>query len=43
MFDLIHMLEYLEGQSIVQQTECLPENDGSQKIVNKYVKDPVDK
>lgn len=31
MFDLIYMLEYLEGQSIVKKTECFSENGSSQK------------
>ena len=42
MFDLIYMLEYLEGQSIVKKLNVYQKMAALRKIENKYVKDPVD-
>ena len=42
MFDLIYMLEYLEGQSIVNKLNVSQKMEALRKIENKYVKDPVD-
>ncbi|MEZ7651482.1 ZmpA/ZmpB/ZmpC family metallo-endopeptidase [Streptococcus sp. 27098_8_51] len=42
MFDLIYMLEYLEGQSIVNKLNVYQKMAALRKIENKYVKDPVD-
>lgn len=42
MFDLIYMLEYLEGQSIVNKLSVYQKMEALRKIENKYVKDPVD-
>lgn len=42
MFDLIYMLEYLEGQSIVNKLSVYQKMAALRKIENKYVKDPVD-
>ena len=42
MFDLIYMLEYLEGQSIVNKLNVYHKMAALRKIENKYVKDPVD-
>lgn len=42
MFDLIYMLEYLEGQSIVNKLNVYQKIAALRKIENKYVKDPVD-
>ena len=42
MFDLIYMLEYLEGQSIVNKLNVYQKMAVLRKIENKYVKDPVD-
>ena len=40
MFDLIYMLEYLEGQSIVNKLSVYQKMAALRKIENKYVKDP---
>lgn len=42
MFDLIYMLEYLEGQSIVNKLNVYQKMADLRKIENKYVKDPAD-
>ncbi|VMP96916.1 IgA-protease [Streptococcus pneumoniae] len=42
MFDLIYMLEYLEGQSIVNKLSVYQKMAALRKIENKYVKDPAD-
>lgn len=42
MFDLIYMLEYLEGQSIVNKLSVYQKMAALRKIENKYVKDPSD-
>ena len=42
MFDLIYMLEYLEGQSIVNKLNVYQKMVALRKIENKYVKDPAD-
>lgn len=42
MFDLIYMLEYLEGQSIVKKLNVYQKMAALRKIENKYVKDPAD-
>ena len=42
MFDLIYMLEYLEGQSIVNKLNVYQKMAVLRKIENKYVKDPAD-
>ena len=42
MFDLIYMLEYLEGQAIVKKLSVYQKMATLRKIENKYVKDPVD-
>lgn len=42
MFDLIYMLEYLEGQSIVNKLNVYQKIAALRKIENKYVKDPAD-
>ena len=42
MFDVVYMLEYLEGQSIVKQLDAYQKMTALRKIENKYVKDPVD-
>ncbi len=42
MFDLIYMLEYLEGQSIVKKLNVYQKMAALRKIENKYVKDPSD-
>ncbi|CGF71920.1 immunoglobulin A1 protease [Streptococcus pneumoniae] len=42
MFDLIYMLEYLEGQSIVNELSVYQKMAALRKIENKYVKDPAD-
>ena len=42
MFDLIYMLEYLEGQSIVNKLNVHQKMAALRKIENKYVKDPAD-
>ena len=42
MFDLIYMLEYLEGQSIVNKLNIYQKMAALRKIENKYVKDPAD-
>ncbi len=39
MFDVVYMLEYLEGQSVVNKLSVC-ENEYSKKIENKFVKDP---
>ena len=42
MFDLIYLLEYLEGQSIVKKLNVSQKVEALRKIENKYVKDPAD-
>ena len=42
MFDLIYMLEYLEGQSIVKKLSVYQKMAALRKIENKYEKDPAD-
>lgn len=42
MFDVVYMLEYLEGQSIVKQLDAYQKMMALRKIENKYVKDPAD-
>ena len=42
MFDLIYMLEYLEGQSIVKKLNVYQKMVALRKIENKYEKDPAD-
>lgn len=42
MFDVVYMLEYLEGQSIVKQLDAYQKMTVLRKIENKYVKDPAD-
>ena len=42
MFDLIYLLEYLEGQSIVKKLNVSQKMEALRKIENKYVKDPAD-
>lgn len=42
MFDLIYMLEYLEGRSIVNKLNVYQKMAALRKIENKYVKDPAD-
>ncbi|HEV6939314.1 TPA: G5 domain-containing protein [Streptococcus pneumoniae] len=42
MFDVVYMLEYLEGQSIVKQLDAHQKMTALRKIENKYVKDPAD-
>ena len=42
MFDVVYMLEYLEGQSIVKQLSNAEKMTALRKIENKYVKDPAD-
>ena len=42
MFDVVYMLEYIEGQSIVKQLDAYQKMTALRKIENKYVKDPAD-
>ncbi|HHG6345482.1 TPA: immunoglobulin A1 protease [Streptococcus pneumoniae] len=42
MFDVVYMLEYLEGQSIVNKLSVYQKMAALRKIENKYVKDPAD-
>ena len=42
MFDVVYMLEYLEGQSIVKKLNVYQKMEALRKIENKYVKDPAD-
>ncbi|HEW0136281.1 TPA: immunoglobulin A1 protease [Streptococcus pneumoniae] len=42
IFDLIYMMEYLEGQSIVNKLSVYQKMAALRKIENKYVKDPAD-
>ncbi|HEV1651207.1 TPA: G5 domain-containing protein [Streptococcus pneumoniae] len=42
MFDVVYMLEYLEGQSIVKRLDAYQKMTALRKIENKYVKDPAD-
>lgn len=42
MFDLIYMMEYLEGQSIVNKLSVYQKMAALRKNENKYVKDPAD-
>lgn len=42
MFDLIYMLEYLEGQSIVKKLNVSQKMEALRKIDNQYLTDPAD-
>ena len=42
MFDLIYMLEYLEGQSIVKKLNVSQKMEALRKIENHYLTDPAD-
>lgn len=42
MFDLIYMLEYLEGQSIVKKLNVSQKMEALKKIENQYLTDPAD-
>lgn len=42
MFDVIYMLEYLEGKSIISQLSATEKMTALRKIENKYVKDRED-
>ncbi|HGR9654238.1 TPA: immunoglobulin A1 protease [Streptococcus pneumoniae] len=42
MFDLIYMLEYLEGQSIVKKLNVSQKMEVLRKIENQYLTDPAD-
>ncbi|MBF9684571.1 ZmpA/ZmpB/ZmpC family metallo-endopeptidase [Streptococcus pseudopneumoniae] len=42
MFDVIYMLEYLEGKSITEKLTDYQKMDALRKIENKFVKDPAD-
>ena len=42
MFDLIYMLEYLEGQSIVKKLNVSQKMEALRKIENHYLTDPSD-
>ncbi|VOS49723.1 immunoglobulin A1 protease [Streptococcus pneumoniae] len=42
MFDVVYMLEYLEGQSIVKKLNVYQKIEALRKIENKHVKDPAD-
>lgn len=42
MFDLIYMLEYLEGQSIVKKLNVSQKMEALRKIENQYLTDPAD-
>ena len=42
MFDLIYLLEYLEGQSIVKKLNVSQKMEALRKIENHYLTDPVD-
>ncbi|VPQ68169.1 immunoglobulin A1 protease [Streptococcus pneumoniae] len=42
MFDVVYMLEYLEGQSIVKKLNVYQKIEALRKIENKYVKDRED-
>lgn len=42
MFDLIYMLEYLEGQSIVKKLNVSQKMETLRKIENQYLTDPAD-
>lgn len=42
MFDLIYMLEYLEGQSIVKKLNVSQKMEALRKIENQYITDPAD-
>ena len=42
MFDVVYMLEYLEGQSVVNKLSVYEKMNTLRKIENKYVKDPAD-
>ena len=42
MFDVVYMLEYLEGQSVVNKLNIYEKMSALRKIENKYVKDPAD-
>lgn len=40
MFDVVYMLEYLEGQSIIQHLSNSEKMTALRKIENVFVKDP---
>ncbi|VPD72243.1 immunoglobulin A1 protease [Streptococcus pneumoniae] len=42
MFDLIYMLEYLEGKSIVKKLNVSQKMEALRKIENQYLTDPAD-
>ncbi|RSJ97592.1 Immunoglobulin A1 protease precursor [Streptococcus mitis] len=42
MFDLIYLLEYLEGQSIVKKLNVSQKMEALRKIENQYLTDPAD-
>ncbi|TMR72692.1 YSIRK-type signal peptide-containing protein [Streptococcus pseudopneumoniae] len=42
MFDVIYMLEYLEGKSITEKLTDYQKMEALRKIENKFVKDPAD-
>ncbi|HFH2024674.1 TPA: immunoglobulin A1 protease [Streptococcus pneumoniae] len=42
MFDVVYMLEYLEGKSIIEKLTDYQKMKALRKIENKYVKDPAD-
>lgn len=42
MFDLIYMLEYLEGKSIVKKLNVYQKIEALRKIENQYLTDPAD-
>ncbi|CMW60375.1 immunoglobulin A1 protease [Streptococcus pneumoniae] len=42
MFDLIYMMEYLEGQSIVNKLSVYQKIEALRKIENQYLTDPAD-
>ncbi|HGL2000195.1 TPA: immunoglobulin A1 protease [Streptococcus pneumoniae] len=42
MFDLIYMLEYLEGQSMVKKLNVSQKMEALRKIENQYLTDPAD-
>ncbi len=42
MFDLIYMLEYLKGQSIVKKLNVSQKMEALRKIENQYLTDPAD-
>ncbi|HES9529338.1 TPA: G5 domain-containing protein [Streptococcus pneumoniae] len=42
MFDVVYMLEYLEGQSIVKKLNVYQKIEALRKIENQYLTDPAD-